>query len=1712
MLKYLLLTCMFLYQVVALPCTPGHIMLDGLCQKCPENTFVQNVFLPCAKCPQDYVSQAGSHEVSNCVPRCPANSYGFGGEDCTRCPSYSVSLKGSQTFEDCHCKAGYSGMPGFCTPCPQGTYKPGNGPDACTPCPEFDLTTLTIASVDIDNCVCIQGFHPTSNSHTCEACTVGKYKDSISSDPCQLCPEGSTTETEASIHDVQCLPDVGYYIDQDLSKCPAGFYKDTVGDYACIPCAIGATSLPGSSKLSDCICSMPGYKPSQKKGSCACLDGYFTNPANDEECIECPPGSYCRDAKKYDCPIHTESVSKSTDVSSCRCSHGFEMSSNGVCIQCNVGKFYNVESKMCENCPLHSTSPASSISIGDCQCNAGYSMAANNHCIECQSGTYKNTLGNFDCNACPQFTSSNLDKTDCVCADGSYNPSGHECVQCPSGFYCSMAQATPCPENSNSLPGSTTLDDCKCNMGYTITHQSKSCVACPANTFKNTSGPDKCIICNDNAQSAMASISAKDCKCNAGYTGSQNCVTCAQGKYKAISGSESCQICEINSFSDAGAVSCSCNAGYALSAGGCQACEQGKYKVSYVNEPCQACPDNSISLLDASIAKDDCLCNAGYTLNVEGECVACIGGKYKHDIGFHACHDCKINSHSSRASTKIEQCHCNTGYYLHNDGTCQVCGANFYTRFVSPQDTVETICTSCGTNAISPIRSSHIANCSCDIGHEFVGFSTDKNHIICRKCDSNKFTLNQKCVSCPANSVLTGLHASDCVCDAGHTKINGQCVPCAAGFFKPQVGNFACDLCPSHSTTLSNTTDCQCEAGFQLVDKACVPCPIGTYKSFVGNTICEACPKNSTSLTTGANSEMDCKCDKGFKGPGGFSCGLVCPPGYTNDKNNVHCVACAPGKYKIDFSNDACTNCYANSFHYETGATSVETCKCMHGHYKTNEHVCSQCPVGKFNNYFDEGFCHNCKILIGDQCLLRPSHDPFKCENPCEVTAGYEKTLNGLFRPCHANQYNDGVFRGIHPTSRRLLGHDDGDDERNCLDLPWNGRDFALEYVGDYCIGIAATKYAAGSTVTAIGSNWEAYYTLENLEQYNNPPLYNVVGGGYPGYMLPFDENEKTIDSYIDEIVAVDDYLIETFGDENARMIRFEHDYLERDVQRSGSIHMYRDFNYVYPSDVTTDQQARELIIAMQGQTPTGLQVGPCVSDGLSDEWIYLLKNADEANIPYADIWDNSHGTGATYSYEYYYYYSTFYGYDSNNRLDYYKLHRDHTCATAPLTWNAGSDGGADCTECVTCPVGSSTPDSGSTSILDCICHIGYTRVASNGTEFERCFPCEMGYYKDTTGSAACLSCNANHEADQDPNAVRKGTLTRGTTVESDCVCMPGFQNSLDNCYPCPPNTYSSDLGFIGGGKTCTACPANSLTPTVMDTFQNVLIAVGYGAATSVDVCLCEAGYTNTSAGGCEFCPSNTFKSDMGNYNCQDCPVNSVSSVDRTECLCNSGLSFYGGNCHEACSAGRFFDVETSSCESCARGFYSADANFDYQCTSCPTVKSSTLFAQSTSSTDCVCPPTAAALKNFVTLTQIDYFYNQLYDFDDPNFIHNVTFDMNDHIIDDFVSLRGVLSYMGQELEIFDFDKAQQMPQAILLENVYGYINIIYCSHSSNCQPNPDFAKVYIQTHQKIALSNEHVMITETIEDYNLGDYVFTDANIYSSDSCTACPKGIVCK
>ena len=260
--------------------------------------------------------------------------------------------------------------------------------------------------------------------------------------------------------------------------------------------------------------------------------------------------------------------------------------------------------------------------------------------------------------------------------------------------------------------------------------------------------------------------------------------------------------------------------------------------------------------------------------------------------------------------------------------------------------------------------------------------------------------------------------------------------------------------------------------------------------------------------------------------------------------------------------------------------------------------------------------------------------------------------------------------------------------------------------------------------------------------------------------------------------------------------------------------------------------------------------------------------------------------------------------------------------------------------ECWQCPA-STVSAPGSTAEASCIplCVPGYTGAAGN------CTVCDIGHYKNTSGSSPCTSCAEGHVS---------------LYGEENCTaCVPGkygLPNS-DACIMCEMGKYSN-ASAASSSATCQYCAAGQ--------YGDVSNSVN-----GWDMCVdCPADSFSTP--GAELGPGDLGPGDHMQAQCLPCPENMTSTAGSAACICREG--FYGefGSllCHTCgenafsfagahtsadcgCNAGYMREEEGLECVACRVGFFRAAGDVDEECSQCASGLS-TLFNGSNSSDMCV--------------------------------------------------------------------------------------------------------------------------------------------------------------
>jgi hypothetical protein len=160
----------------------------------------------------------------------------------------------------------------------------------------------------------------------------------------------------------------------------------------------------------------------------------------------------------------------------------------------------------------------------------------------------------------------------------------------------------------------------------------------------------------------------------------------------------------------------------------------------------------------------------------------------------------------------------------------------------------------------------------------------------------------------------------------------------------------------------------------------------------------------------------------------------------------------------------------------------------------------------------------------------------------------------------------------------------------------------------------------------------------------------------------------------------------------------------------------------------------------------------------------------------------------------------------------------NNACLSCPANTYNALNGMDELNDCLACPDNTMTATSYGGSLLkDCICKPGF--YGPNGGP---CVPCATGTYADEMGQSTCKTCPADSISPSQSDAI------------TDCQCVAGYTGpNGGSCAQCALHTYKTAIG----PQACTACVANTMTLTLGNTVETACICTpGYtnGGSTSV--------------------------------------------------------------------------------------------------------------------------------------------------------------------------------------------------------------------------------------------------------------------------------------
>ena len=1492
--------------------------------RCPSRYRVTNVYsytttpstTVVTECPVEApLSLAGATSLGECFAPCTAGSYGLGGSHCTTCPANTDSATASTDISQCTAVAGY--YMGIIPGSPAGWSR-----ETCT----------SFASRYSNG-----GAYGNYNNVNFVSTMVANCEAEVSSTTrCYTVYENGDSDNEwysCRFYNTECIVN---------GQCPSGSYQQHVYSYSTgtaassgvQQCPSGTTSLPGATSPEECVAP--------------CSAGEYGTGGS--SCESCPSGS--------DSPAATGG----TDVSSCVCNAGYagtlvnEFSTCESCGTLNENTYQDAGA--CVSCNENAIANKAD-GATHCLCNAGYYGST---CAACGAGTYKESIGDSACVDCAQYAHSVAASSFCVCISGNYldgvhTADGTNCVPCGIGTWKGSSDlATTCTDcldgDTTSASGSTALEDCVCIEGATPDDPEEPtiCSLCTVGKYKDVQGPVECTPCpagstttQNQCEGRFTALSC--CVADIGYVSSGGSFQLSPtGTYKNVVGNLAAESCPEYSNSPAGSTlleACSCNAGYAgVDGQTCDECPSGTFEDTS-DHLCKSCPENADSPSGSSHVTS-CVCAAGFGgHDGAANCVECNTGFYESED---ECVSCPSNTISEPASASIIRCLCNAGYTGPDGGECTPCGVNQYKSAIG-----STGCQSCSDHTNSPQASTSSANCECNTG--YVG-SNDNG---CTQCEAGKYVGSNLCVSCPSNSNSDA--GSDdlamCYCNAGYTGSDGElCSACEAGKFKSDSGSALCVSCDQNSNTAYSgstlSTACQCNVGYTGPNGGpCLACEAGKYKNNPGSEVCVDCDANANSPMASTEAAA-CQCKAGYTGLDGGECTL-----------------CSVNQYKSEIGSVTCNSCgeHANS---PEASTSIMNCTCNTGYVSivnSNDLTCTQCGN---NTYLEDNYCKICPPNTHSnagstdikQCFCNPGYYYSPLHDKCQV--------------CEANSYCAGGGLSIQsielcpPNAQSAPGADDYEDCSCIAGYYGINLGFSLNCSqcksAFYCPGGSDIERCPGNSSSPVSSSKKtdctcnANYTGPDGGTCANCAAGSYCGGGNATEACPSNSHSPSNSDEVTDCICnagytgPDGQACTACGAKHYKSATGSADCIQCthfSTSPAASIAQTDcrcDAGYIGPpggqcgfvcpagSQRTSDNTDCEMCPASKFKPDAGDHAcTDCPENALHSltnqtsvtacfcKWGFIKHSnwpsiAECVNCADTNQFNNYNNEEKCF--------------DCDSNTD------GTTCLNlqfAPAGYNYDRFNLALCISnkyndgtfatCQLCPEGSSHALTGSDSINDCTCHVGYTRLNSG----QACEQCVAGTYKDVEGDSACSICPSDSSSAIASDAV------------GDCHCNAGYTGpNGGTCEACAANTFKAS----SGPSTCTSCPSNTVSVSGSD---------------DVSDCKCDVGYTGPDGSACTACLEGKYKDKNGTAGCSDCTdyASSPSGSDNIDdCTCNPGYNFDSSkNCVLDCAAGT--TGSSGSCVNCAAGTFKSTTGSGV-CTQC-NVQRNESAAGSVSAHNCTC-------------------------------------------------------------------------------------------------------------------------------------------------------------
>lgn len=1355
------------------------------------------------------------------------------------------------------------------------------------------------------------------------------------------CPALSTAAAGAtSVLDCKCQ--AGYVIDSvtyTCDPCPAGTYRAD-GMAACVACAdVLPNSVVSGTGNVFCECAA-GYSLVDESSNCQpCEVGHYKEAAGNESCTECAVG--------------TTVSTGSTAASDCGCDAGY-YGNGGVCSVCIGDTYSDFGAVQCTNCPSDSHSLAGTDKlISNCVCNSGFYGTPGLICTQCAVGKYNSEPAQSTCLTCPEFSTSQADRSWCACNAGYHFTDDYTCGACVLNKYKddqTNSSCTDCPLNAQTSSNASVLvSSCLCIEGTTAAAYGDDCVACVHGKYKDTLGLGVCNDCPTHSTTEHTQAIAESlCVAHAGYyLDDPNFLPCAKGEWKGDIGNHvctqcphltttattasteinDCDVCEAEGYQSTPVIAfnqvtrwCICDVGFYDSngftegIGSGQVCEPclaghtcaGSQRTSgaYVSKRSAGDPEASSTLAESTGVQECELEKTGSI--VEGNQCVCPIGKYERDISG--------GVSMRRLLTATAECvPCDFGSYKNSTGSaaCTACGA--FETTTSTASVAESDCV-CGTGYAYELVGRNITmipgtmeifpkndgsrlddfSDSFDYGYDYYEYGS---------YNPDAYRTVEECIQ------LCQTHFD---CKSFHMVPKGDI---------DNVGGYICKLYDATMNLTQFNLDVMAWPDYKTVNSeggiakvvnsetfiyACLPCAIGTYKDHAADAACTSCHADATS-PAGSDAAQDCDCNAGF----------------FNDSSV--CTQCSSGTYKTGVGDEACTQCTSNSDSpAESKASSA--CQCNVGY--TGDHTgCVACLVNEYKYVEGSAACSACPDFSASPAASVEIA-------ACVCNHGYSGVDGALCILCKVGEYENANV---------------------CESCDLNAISPAASHAATAC------ECNAGYT----GNNGQACNACE-AGKYKT---------GIGSAVCTDCPTSSTSPQGSTELIACACNFGYT-GEDGGTCTACEADKYKDSAGNAACSDCPANSSSAVGSTASTDCQCNIGYTGSNGGVCTVCAAGTykerigdafcdsCHENSISPEGSTNATDCDCNAGYYFDELVTTHDESVEVTIE-----------------------KCEPCSTGKYKMTVGD---IDCSDCTA----NSNSPLGSTASSDCECNAGFEE-----THGGPCEACSAGKYKAATGSASCDLCPTNSNS---PSA---------STISTNCQCNVGYTTSTTTALP-----PISCVNYIVLTQPCTqsgmVCPEN-YTPVPenecnmwLETFSIIGNATNFFCmleAWPTDTSNCVGNATSSLQNPCYNrirqiedkdilnWPSGCFLSmkeeATGNIPGRGTIVRStggdgstttcsgIADFDHLHVICKSNpLSCGAGytpnvnteqcgyeqrTCEEVCTAcevGKFKnfvgDAVCTGCEACSNDYYK-DSIGDASCSACPDFSNSS--QASTDITDCKC-------------------------------------------------------------------------------------------------------------------------------------------------------------